>query len=190
MKREPSGDITNLLHAWSDGDDEAFGRLAEVVYERLRRIAAHALRYESAGHILQTTGLIHEAFLGLMRQRNHKYENREDFFKTAALIIRRFLLDEYRRRKSQKAGGHIQFVEEEAAGDVPDDTDALDYEDLYEALEALRKVNPQWADVVDLKIIIGLTLEEIAEVTGVGIATVTRRWRAARAWLRKWLDES
>jgi RNA polymerase sigma factor (TIGR02999 family) len=183
-----AGPVTDLLLAWSGGDRSALDRLVPLVYRELRQIAARARRGEAPGQTLQTTALVHEAYLRLVDQSRAQWQSRTHFFAVAAQAMRRVLVDEARRRRADKRGGRKpqQFVE---GFDVPV---AIDEELLAvdEAVGALQDVDPELARLVELRFFGGLTVDETAEVLGVSAATVGREWAAARAWLQRELGGS
>ena len=177
-------DVTGLLDDWSRGDRHALDRLLPLVYAELRSIAARQLRHERAGHTLQPTALVHEAYVRLIDQRQVKWRNRAHFFGVAAGMMRRILVDQARVRRAEKRGGQwerVTLVGDEAAVDSPDPVDVLT---LHQSLERLAAFDPQQERIVELRYFGGLTIEEVAEVTGVSAATVVREWTIAKAWLQ------
>jgi len=182
QRKEPG--ITQLLMAWSDGRREALDDLMPLVYEDLRRVAAGYMRQEAAGHALQPTALVHEAYVRLIDQKQVKWRNRAHFFGVAAGMMRRILVDHARRRRADKRGGDWQRVtleENDVAAEGPREIDVLT---LHDSLERLATFDPQQARIVELRYFGGLTIEEAAEVVGVSPATVVREWTIAKAWLR------
>lgn len=176
--------ITQLLIAWSDGRREALDDLVPLVYEDLRRMAAGYMLREPAGHALQPTALVHEAYVRLIDQRQVKWRNRAHFFGVAAGMMRRILVDQARLRRAEKRGGQwerVTLVEDGVAADGPDQVDVLA---LHESLEHLAAFDPQQERIVELRYFGGLTIEEAAEVVGISAATVVREWTIAKAWLR------
>lgn len=179
--------ITELLAGYGHGDKEALDRLMPLVYDELRRQAARYLKREQAGHTLQTTALIHEAYVRLVDQRNVQWQNRAHFFGIAAQLMRRILVDHARTKKRAKRGGSDVRV---SLGDVnlaAKDQD-LDVVALDEALNRLAKIDEQQSRVVELRFFSGLTVEETAEVMGISAATVKRDWSMAKAWLHRELS--
>jgi RNA polymerase sigma-70 factor (ECF subfamily) len=177
-------DITTLLQAWSNGNLDARDRLMPVVYDELRRRAAGFLRRERSGHTLQPTALVHEAYLRLVNQDRAVWQNRAQFFAVASEIMRRILVDRARRRKMAKRSGRwarVSLVEDAAHGS-PREVDVLD---LDRALEELAAFDRRKARVAELRFFAGLSLEEIGLVLDTSVATTTRDWQAARAWLFK-----
>jgi RNA polymerase sigma factor (TIGR02999 family) len=185
-----NADITQLLIAWSDGRREALDDLMPMVYADLRRVAAGYMRREAAGHALQPTALVHEAYVRLVDQRQVKWRNRAHFFGVAAGLMRRILVDNVRRRRAGKRGGgweRVTLAGDEAATDSHKGIDVLA---LHEALERLAEFDPRQERIVELRYFGGLTIEETAEVVGVSAATVVREWTIAKAWLRADLSRS
>lgn len=178
-----AGEVTELLGAWSAGDPSALDRLLPLIYRELHQIAARARRREPPGQTLQTTALVHEAYLRLVRQDRAQWQNREQFFSLAAQAMRRILVDQARRRSAEKRGGERpQQIGEDF--DVAAGTDA-EVLAVDEALRALETVDPDLARLVNLRFFGGLTAEEIAEASGVSPAAISREWACARAWLQR-----
>jgi RNA polymerase sigma-70 factor (ECF subfamily) len=176
--------ITELLIEWSDGRREALEHLVPLVYDDLRRMAAAYMQREPAGHALQPTALVHEAYVRLIDQRQVKWRNRAHFFGVAAGMMRRILVDQARLRRAEKRGGkweRVTLVGDEVAVDGPDPVDVLT---LHESLERLAAFDPQQERIVELRYFGGLTIEEAAEVVGVSPASVVREWTIAKAWLQ------
>lgn len=181
-----SGRITRLLIAWSDGDGQVLDELMPLVYDRLSRLASSFLRHERPDHTLDTSSLIHEAYLRLVDQDKVRWSDRAHFFAIAGRMMRRILVDHSRRRASAKRGGEVEKVVLSEVDDIPMDR-APDLLALDEALNALAETNPDAAKLVELRYFGGLTKEEAAEVMGISSATVIRRWRMIRAWLHSYL---
>ena len=179
--------ITELLVGYGRGDKEALDQLMPIVYEELRRQAARYLRREQAGHTLQTTALIHEAYVRLVDQRNVQWQNRAHFFGIAAQMMRRILVDHARTKKRAKRGGSDVRVSLAEATIAAKDQE-LDVVALDEALERLAQLDEQQSRVVELRFFSGLTVEETAEVLGISKATVKRDWSMAKAWLHRELS--
>jgi RNA polymerase sigma factor (TIGR02999 family) len=175
-------DVSRLLHAWSEGDRDARDRLVPIVYAELRRRAAALLRRERAGHTLQPTALVHEAYLRLVRQDRADWRNRAQFFAVASEMMRRILVDRARARRMAKRSGrwHRVSLVEHAAQTSPREVDLLD---LDSALAELSTFDPRKARVAELRFFGGLSLEEIGVVLDTSVATTTRDWQAGRAWL-------
>lgn len=184
----PEQSITQLLTRWSDGDETALDKLMPIVYSELRRLAANYLRRERANHTLQPTALVNEAYLKLIDQKSARWQNRAQFYGIAAQLMRRILVDHARQHKAAKRGGSDQLrLSITSAGNLATKPD-LDVLSLHEALEELATLDPQQERIVELKFFGGLSIEETAEVVGVGHATVERDWKMARAWLRRKLE--
>lgn len=183
-----SHEITRLLLAWSNGDREALDRLAPLVYNELRRLAKSYMRKERAGHTLQTTALIHEAYLRLIDAGQVEWRNRAHFFGVAARAMRQILVEMARERGCQKRGGGAQQVALDEAMTIDAGLDE-DLVSLDEALGALAQFDARKAQVVEMRFFGGLTEEEIAAALGVSPETVRRDWRLARSWLRRKLSE-
>jgi len=182
---EPSRqDVTALLQAWRGGDDDALARLTPLVYSELHRLANRYMRGERAGHTLQTTALVNEAYIRLVDSSRVQWQNRAHFFAVAAQLMRRILVDFARRRKYQKRGAAWRHVTLSQGLNVAVNEDA-DLVAVDQALEALSKLDARKARVVELRFFGGLSLEETAEALKVSTDTVGRDWRAAKAWLTR-----
>jgi RNA polymerase sigma factor (TIGR02999 family) len=176
--------ITELLVGYSRGDKDALDKLMPIVYDELRRQAASYLRREQAGHTLQTTALIHEAYVRLVDQRNVQWQNRAHFFGIAAQMMRRILVDHARTKMGAKRGGSgVKVSLADATVSVKEQD--LDVVALDEALTRLAEIDEQQSRVVELRFFSGLTVEETAEVKGISAATVKRDWSMAKAWLHR-----
>jgi RNA polymerase sigma factor (TIGR02999 family) len=178
-------DISLLLRQWSDGNTAALEELLPLVYDELHRQAARYLRRERIGHTLQTTALIHEAYLRLIDQRDAKWQSRTHFFAIAAQIMRRVLIDYARAKHREKRGGDDVRLPLDAANLVATDEDSVDLIALDQALKRLAEMDEQQARVVELRYFGGLSLEETAEVLHISRATTARDWDVAKAWLRR-----
>jgi RNA polymerase sigma factor (TIGR02999 family) len=188
MSPSPSN-VTQMLHDWSDGDREALDKLIPIVYTELRRQAARYLRRERSGHTLQTTALIHEAYLRLIDQKDVRWQNRAHFFAISAQLMRRILVDHARSRQAAKRGGSdIKLPLEETM--IASEGSEVDLVALDEALERLAAIDPQQGRVVELRFFSGLSVEETAEVLGVSTRTVKRDWNVAKAWLRREISKA
>jgi RNA polymerase sigma factor (TIGR02999 family) len=182
-----SGDVTALLLAWGRGDREALDRLLPLVHDELRRVARKRMAGERAGragHSLQPTALVNEAYLRLVDLDRIPWQNRTHFFAMAARIMRRVLVDLARAKRNQKRGGGAQrvtFIESQVAAKEP----TFEVTALDDALEALAKVDERKSRVVELRYFAGLTVEETAEVLGVSRLTVIRDWQFSRDWLKR-----
>jgi len=189
-KREPeAAEITQMLREWSDGKPEALENLLPLVYAELHRQAASFLRKERPGHTLQTTALIHEAYLKLIDRRDVIWESRTHFFAVAAQAMRRILVDYARAKHREKRGGDNVKLSLEEATVVAAKEKGVDLIALDEALTKLAERDKQQASVVELRYFSGLSLEETAEALHVSRATVARDWEAARAWLHRELTK-
>ncbi len=175
-------ETTQLLRAWANGDQAALERLTPRVYGELRRIAGHFMQDERPGRTLQTTALVHEAYLKLIDVTNVDWQHRAHFFALSAQIMRRILLDQARRRVAAKRGGARPRLNLDEIPDVGSGG-ARELIALDDALTALEKSDPRKAKVIELRFFAGLSVEETAEVLGVSADTVMRDWKMARAWL-------
>lgn len=185
---QPPEGITQLLVDWEKGDQAAMEKLMPLVYSELRRLATNYLRRERAGHTLQPTALVNEAYLKLVDQRNAKWQNRAHFFGIAAQLMRRILVDHARQRQAVKRGGADQQRLSITSAETVIKQPEIDLLSLNEAMDELAQMDPQQSRIVELKFFGGLSIEEIAEVLSIGHATVERDWKMARAWLRKQLE--
>jgi len=180
--------ITQLLVDWGKGDQAALERLMPLVYDELRRLAGNYLRRERGSHTLQPTALVNEAYLKLVDQRNAKWQNRAHFFGISAQLMRRILVDHARQHQAIKRGGsnqqRLSITSAERFAKQPE----IDLLALNEALEELTQMDPQQAQIVELKFFGGLSIDETAEVLRISHATVERDWKMARAWLRRQLE--
>jgi RNA polymerase sigma factor (TIGR02999 family) len=174
--------VTQLLMSWSEGNQGALDQLTPLVYDELRRLAGRYLRHERPDHTLQSTDLVHEAYLRLVDQQSVRWQSRAHFFGIAAQMIRRILVDHARKRHAAKRGAApVKLALDEAvAAAGPRDVDLVA---LDEALEGLARLDAQQSRVVELRFFAGLTIEETAEVLRVSPATVKRDWTTAKAWL-------
>jgi RNA polymerase sigma factor (TIGR02999 family) len=175
-------EITQLLVAWSQGDEAALAKLTPLVYQELHRLAHRYLGRERAGHTLQTTALVHEAYLRLLDRQQVEWQNRAHFFAISAQLMRRILVDFARARHYRKRGGDArQITFDEAAVIAPERS--ADFIALDDALNSLAKLDRRQAQVVELRFFGGLTIEETAEVLKVAPITVRRDWSLAQTWL-------
>lgn len=174
-----------MLREWKSGDSEAANRLLPLVYDQLHRQAARYLRREDQDHTLQTTALIHEAYLKLVDQRDVEWQNRAHFFAVAAQAMRRILVDHARTKKREKRGGGGEKLPLESALEVGVDERSLDLLALDEALNRLAQFDERQVRVVELRFFSGLSLEETAEALNISRATAAREWNVARAWLHR-----
>ena len=173
--------VTALLIDWSNGDRAALDRLMPLIYDELRGIARRHLRFEDPAQTLQSTALVHEAYMRLIDQNRVQWRDRAHFFAVAARLIRRVLLDHARRRQTEKRGGGVKMLTiEDVASPV---RQSLDLMALDEALNSLAELDATQAQVVELRFFAGLTIAETAEALHISSATVERDWITARAWL-------
>ncbi len=175
--------VTLLLQAARDGDDEARERLFPAVYAELNVIARRHMRHERANHTLEPAGLANEAIIRLLDREVSTFEDRQQFLRTASMVMRRVLIDHARARGAAKRGAGRQVT---LYDDIADDgRSPLDTLELDRALTRLAEAEPRWAQVVELRFLLGLEVTEVAELLGVSTATVKRDWRFARAWLAR-----
>lgn len=185
-----SPDVTQLLIAMREGEPGALERLMPLVYDQLRRLAHARLRGERAGHTLNTTGLVHEAYLKLVDLNRIQWEDRSHFFAMASRTMRRILIDHAVARRAYKRGGHQQRVEMEADLLLSDEQSET-YLELDDFLRQLEAVSPRQSQVLEHRYFGGLSNEETAAVLGVSLRTVERDLRFARTWLaRLWSEAS
>jgi len=177
-------DLTQILRAIDSGEPKAAGELLPLVYDELRKLARHRMSFESADHTLQATALVHEAYLRLVGKDDPGWQNRAHFFAAAAEAMRRILVDHARRKQADKRSGDLERQSLDAlqlVASLPaDDIVALD-----EALLRLKQIEPQAAQVVQLRYFAGLSLPEIAQMLDVSPRTADRQWAYARAWLHR-----
>ena len=183
VSQQASSPVTELLVRWRDGDPQALEVLMPLVYEELRRLARHYLQKERSDHTLQSTALVHEAYLRLVGPGAPQWQNRAHFFGVAARLMRQILVDHARSHNAAKRGSckiALEDAPDAAQEQVPIDVIALDG-----ALERLTAMNPEQGRVVELRFFGGLTIEDTSEVLGLSPATVKRYWTTARAWLHR-----
>lgn len=180
--------VSHLLQRWSDGEREAFDLLLPLVYAELRKMARRYMGQQPAEHTLQTTALIHEAYLRLAGLEEKRWENRAHFFGVAAQAMRHILVDYARARHRTKRGGEARAVSLEEAAIVSDGR-AAELVALDDALAELARLAPRQSQVVELRYFGGLSVPEAAEVLKVSTDTVTRDWNQAKAWLYRELEE-
>jgi RNA polymerase sigma factor (TIGR02999 family) len=177
-----SQEITELLAAWGDGDQSAFERLVPLVYAELKRMARRYMYRESEGHLLQTTALVHEAYLKLVSQKNAKWQNRAQFFAVSSQQMRRILVDAARSRLRQKRGSDAPMVSLEDAPTLSVSR-ASEWVALDDALRELAELDPRRSRVVEMRYFGGMSVEETATALSLSVDTVMRDWKAAKAWL-------
>jgi RNA polymerase sigma factor (TIGR02999 family) len=200
--------ITRLLTEWSEGNSRALDDLLPLVYGEMRRMAARHMRGERAGHTLQTTGLVHEAFLRLVDQSGVRWQNRAHFFSVASKLMRRILVDQARARLAAKRGDGRAHSSIDELDYMPDELVDADIRDeqivgpgsqvthvdilgIHSALSRLECLDARQAQIVEMRFFGGLTVEETARVLSISIATVKRDWSMARAWLaRELIDQA
>lgn len=178
------GEITRLLADWGSGNQAALDKLLPLVYDELRRMASGYMRHEREDHVLQTTALVHEAYLRLINQDNVAYQTRSHFFAVAAQLMRHILVDYARSRKRVKRGHGVQPVELSEVAVLSDDR-ADELIAVNFALEKLSALDARKGRVFELRYFGGMSVEEAAEALRVSPITVARDWRMAKAWLRR-----
>jgi RNA polymerase sigma factor (TIGR02999 family) len=177
-----AGNITQLLLQWRRGDQSALEQLMPLVYDELHKLARRCMRRERAGHTLQTTALVNEAYLRLANSARVQWQDRAHFFAIAAQLMRRVLVDEARKRLNQKRGGEFTRVEIDAV-QINNQPRAFELLALDQALDRLAEFAPRKCKVVELRFFGGLSVEETALVLGVSVDIVKREWRTAKLWL-------
>lgn len=192
---QPQQGVTELLVAWSEGDKTALDELMPVVYDELRRLAKNHLSKERPDHTLQTTALVHEAYLRLIDQKSVNWNNRAQFFGIAAQMMRRILINHANERQAQKRQGYATKVslDQERTKVSLDEAVSffekreVDLMALDEALNDLAALDPQQTQIVELRFFGGLTIDEVSAVLGISPATTKREWDSAKLWLRRQL---
>jgi RNA polymerase sigma factor (TIGR02999 family) len=175
--------VTRLLQEWNEGDETALDKLMPLVHDELHRLAHQHMRRESAGHVLQTSALINEAYLRLVDQPQIRWQDRAHFFGIAARLMRHILVDDARKRNTAKRGGSfIQVPLDEASTVIHEQAENVAA--LDDALQRLEAIDERQGKIVELRFFGGLSIEETAEVLKVSPGTVMRDWTFARAWLR------
>lgn len=180
--------VTDLLQAWAAGDQAALDELLPLVYDDLRRQARRYMRGQTPGHTLQTTALVHEAYLRLAGQSAVDWQSRAHFFGVAAKAMRSILVDHARARSAAKRGGSARAITLNDAGKIPGPQISVDVLALDDALARLGELDPRKSQLVELRYFGGLGIDEAAAVLGVSPTTVKREWTTARAWLRRELS--
>ena len=182
-------EVTQILEAISRGEAKAANELLSLVYEELRRLATAKMALEAPGQTLQPTALVHEAWLRLTNDNKRKWNDRTHFFAAAAEAMRRILVDNARRKRTERHGGRQQRVEmpEIASATLEDDDKVLA---VNEALEKFAALDPRKAELVKLRYFVGMTTEEAAGVLGISVPTADRHWAYARAWLAREISAS
>src|SRR5262252_5714091 len=189
LHSDSSEQVTQLLARWRDGDRNALDALMPIVYTELRSMADRYLQRERSDHTLQSTALVHEAYVRLAQQDLPEWQNRAHFFAVAAQLMRQILVDYARSHRASKRGGDVCKVALEDAGEKAQALD-VDILALDDALKSLAQMDSQQSRVVELKFFGGLSFEDTAEVLGVSASTVKRDWTTARAWLHRELARS
>jgi RNA polymerase sigma factor (TIGR02999 family) len=179
--------VTQLLANWQAGDDDALRSVLPLVYEELRRAAHRYLRKERPGHTLQSTALVHEAYLRLEKQGTAHFQNREQFLAICALLMRQVLVEYARNRNAAKRDGGLRLS---LSDDLAAKTRDLDVVALDDALNELARLDPQQSRIVVLRYFAGLSIEETAQAMGISPATVKRHWQTARLWLHRELSRT
>lgn len=180
--------VSALLIKWRAGDQQALQALIPLVYQELRRIARHHLRQERPDHTLQSTALIHEAYLRLMKQGPAEMEHRPHFLAVSSRLMRQILVDHARGRRAAKRGGGVKLELNDAmSAQKPQNVDLIALDD---ALNELAELDPQQSRIVELRFFGGLSIDETAEIVGVSPTTVKREWATARAWLKRAVGRS
>lgn len=180
----PGGDVTQLLQRWSEGDRDAIDQLTPLVYTELRRLAHRRLLRERPDHSLNSTELVHEAYLRMVDQTKARYQDRAHFFAICARIMRRILVDHARAHLRQKRGGGNETLALNESIDVASSMQ-VELAALDDALDSLAKLDPQQSRIIELRFFTGLSLQETADVLGISVSTVHRDWVVARAWMTR-----
>ncbi len=178
-----STDVSVLLRAWSNGDQAALQLLTPVVHDELHRLARRYMRGERAGHSLQATALVNEAYMRLADYTRMQWQDRAHFFAVSAQVMRRILVDHARRRNIKRGRGVQHVALEDVAVVGPGEEVETDLVALDHALVGLAQIDPRKAQIVEMRFFGGLTVEEIGEVLKISTGTIKRDWRAAKAWL-------
>jgi len=177
-------ETTRLLRAWQNGDQTALDQLTPRVYQELRRLAHHHMQNERPGRTLQTTALVHEAFLRLVDLTNMRWQDRAHFFAMSATIMRRILVEQARARGTLKRGGNLPRI---SLDEIPDlnSNQGSQMLEVDDALRRMAEMDPRKARVIELRFFGGLSVEEAAEVLKISPQSVMRDWRIAKAWLMR-----
>lgn len=182
----PSSEITQLLVNWREGDQQAINALLPLVHDELRKLARSYMRRERADHTLQTSALVNEAYLRLGQGESPQWQNRTHFFAVAAQVMRHVLIDHARSYRYEKRGGGAQRVDMDDLHGMTDER-ASELIDLDEALSTLADLDHRKSRIIELRFFGGLNIDEVAEILELSPTTVQREWRAARAWLQRFL---
>jgi RNA polymerase sigma factor (TIGR02999 family) len=189
LQKHASNPVTELLFRWRSGDDEALQVLVPLVYDEMRSLAHSYLRRERLDHTLQSTALVHEAYVRLTGNAPPQWQDRAHFFGVAAHLMRQILVDHARSRNTSKRGGDVVRLAIDGMNEPGEHLD-LDIVAMDDALKDLTRIDPQQGRVVELRFFTGLSIEETAEVMGISASTVKRDWNTARAWLFRELDRT
>jgi RNA polymerase sigma factor (TIGR02999 family) len=181
--------VTELLIRWRSGDGKALDALTPLVYDEMRRLAHSYLRRERPDHTLQSTALVHEAYVRLTGNAPPQWENRAHFFGIAANLMRQILVEHARGLKASKRGGNALKLAIDCVNESSDPPD-LDIVALDDALKDLARLDPRQCRVVELRFFTGLSMEETAGVLGISVSSVKRDWNTARLWLFRELDRT
>lgn len=188
MGQSSAQSVSALLLKWREGDEKAFQDLLPLVYAELRRVAHRYLQWQRPNHTLQSTALVHEAYLRLVKQREGKFQNRAHFFAICAQLMRQILVEYARCQQAAKRNKGPKITFDDAVGLVKNRS--LDLVALDDALNGLAQFDPQQCRVVELRFFGGLSIEETAHALGISSATVKRDWSTAKAWLRHELSRT
>ena len=183
----PPNIVTQLLASWHAGDEDALRSVIPLMYDELRRVAHRYLRQERPGHTLQSTALVHEAYLRLEKQGTVRFQNRQHFLAIFAYLMRQILIEYGRAQRAEKRDGGIRVVLDDAIGSKMRDVNIVALDD---ALTELDELNPEQCRIVVLRFMAGLTIEETAEAMGSSPATVKRHWETARLWLHRQISQN
>jgi RNA polymerase sigma factor (TIGR02999 family) len=189
MSQTSTHEVTRLLLDWSNGDKTALDKLMPLIYEELRRLAHRYMSRERAGHTMQTTALVNEAYVRLINRKNVHWQDRAHFFAIAAELMRTILVDHARSHATAKRGGRMRKFSLDEASVVSQER-AAEVVALDEALTTLAEIDPKQSRIVELRFFGGLTIEETAEVLQLSPATIKREWNTAKAWLYHELSKS
>ena len=188
MPEDQSGQFTELLRRWSQGDEKALGALVPLVYRELRRAAQYQLQLERPGHTLQSTALVHEAYLRLIGGQPVELQNRAHFITVASRLMRQILVDYARGRRASKRDGGCRIALEDLAA-LPGNGDA-ELLALDDALSELSRIDERQGKIVEMRFFGGLSAPEISQVLGISRATVDRDWATARVWLHRQMSRT
>ena len=187
MSELPPNIVTQLLASWQAGDEDGLRSVIPLMYDELRRVAHRYLRQERPGHTLQSTALVHEAYLRLEKQGTIRFQNRQHFMAIFAQLMRQILIEYARAQHAAKRDGGIRLSLDDSLGAKLRDVDAVALDD---ALTELDKLNPEQCRIVVLRFMAGLSIDETAEAMGISASTVKRHWETARLWLHRELSRN